>query len=276
MRPKRSLLQSRPRPRPTPPPTSSSWAGGRGDRAPARRPDPVRCSRSRGQPAGRTKPLLRAGGAPGHRPWIWDYVVSGERLAARPTIRPRAPSTCPSSTSIRSATVAVRIRMGTVSPGAHTVDAEINGVSVGSVTFAGPAGSHPLREHPRGRPPPHRQHPALVATRPTPTRGASSTWGTSTSTRRVSAWLRSRPCAWALRAPAHAAARRPVPHRDPPGLPPRGGRPGPPEGRRGVQHLRGRGAAGLRHLLGRSGRSAAPSPGSSPTWPAPASSSTCC
>ena len=82
-----------------------------------------------------------APGAPlGTDPWLWDFVVSGEAW-------PRADDPTAGTFDLPeldvdpAATVAVRIRMGTVSPGSHVVDAEINGVSVGSVTFAGQRGA---------------------------------------------------------------------------------------------------------------------------------------
>lgn len=82
-----------------------------------------------------------APGAPlGTDPWIWDYAVSGETW---PRIDdPTAGDfDLPELDALPAATVPVRVRIATVSPGLHTVDAEINGVSVGSVTFAGQRGA---------------------------------------------------------------------------------------------------------------------------------------
>ena len=204
-------------PRPTPPPTSSSWTGGppraqRVDLTKVDAPSPRAACVS-------NETATTRRGAPRPDPWLWDFVVSGEAWprADDPTA---GPFDLPSSTSIPRPRLPVRCRSARCRPVPSHRRGDQRGER-GLRHLRRPAGSQPLREHPGCRPAPHRQHAALSYATDSDA-GASSTWDTSTSTPRVSAWLRSRPFAWVRRAPARATTRRPVPHRDPPGLPPRG------------------------------------------------------
>jgi hypothetical protein len=78
-----------------------------------------------------------APGAPlGGDPWIWDYAIGGEAW-------PRADDPdsglfdLPALGAAPGSTLPVRVRVSAVTGGAHEVRAFINGVPVGSLTFAG-------------------------------------------------------------------------------------------------------------------------------------------
>ena len=87
-----------------------------------------------------------APGAPlGGDPWLWDFAMAGEVVAAEPTIPTRGSSTCPSSWRPTGTLVPVHLRLSSVTGGVHAVEAKINGTSVGSLMWSGRRARHPRR-----------------------------------------------------------------------------------------------------------------------------------
>jgi hypothetical protein len=87
------------------------------------------------------------GAAPGSDPWVWDFAVAG-------TPWPRADDPdaglfdLPELDTAPDAIVPVHVRVASVFGGVHTAEARINGVSVGSVAFAGRRGATVVGEIP--------------------------------------------------------------------------------------------------------------------------------
>ncbi len=78
-----------------------------------------------------------APGAPlGSDPWIWDFVAAGESWP-RGDDPDAGTFDLPRLDPAASGLVPLRIRLAGVSPGLHTVEAQINGVAVGSLMISG-------------------------------------------------------------------------------------------------------------------------------------------